>query len=712
MKSARSPGGLSNLCDVAAAATLEGRGFPRPGLHGDYDLPGAAPKPQEEIKCVEVDAFASVHDMIHAAIQSYGASATLREIYRACEARGRIAYKRSGGSRLITQNDHWKSQIRHALYTCERFARAPDSADSWMVAKHWDRVVPQTTKVLVRSSGSGTDAVSMAEDRGPAHRNPATPQGPSKNPKRPRGRQTAPDIDDDEDEPAPAPTRKKPRNPRPAQGRGSSHSRAWHMMEGVAEAGSDSPLLAGSMAPHQRLSPGPAHVYSHHPGMASSHGPCPGPFSATWGSYPEHEHEDESSELAAVPRVRYDEVGSGGMPQQRLTRSARQGIHQMGRAASPMEHRSSMQHFFNHQTRSPPPHMARMYMGDGRDAWDAWPSRAPAQQALSHADISGTSTPSAAWQTNLSAPSFGPMSGHADAGGAEADSPSIPWQGYHLRPRTAQNPRPAITPRPLPGLAAAQASAEEAEMEVSASLGPIKKRLKAAAKAAAAAGAAAAEVTSGAGGLAGSGGRLLEASTDLPQQDGPVTRRMFHMQQDQQHGTRSQKDIFSRGPLKIEDADMAGSRDLSSHVLPQTPSMQPPSWAPLSGTTDTPYYAGPQGSDLPISSPFQGAASSVAQHHGMPSYHGGAHTEATGNEAADSDDASRKRVLRSHTTGGPSQSAFEVLRRAQAMEGTGTNPSMDFAAERSFEKSGLRPGVRRERMTLMASSKGKDTWQR
>lgn len=64
-------------------------------------------------------------------------------------------------------------------------------------------------------------------------------------------------------------------------------------------------------------------------------------------------------------------------------------------------------------------------------------------------------------------------------------------------------------------------------------------------------------------------------------------------------------DIFPGGPLKIEDTDMAGSRDLSSHVLPQTPSMQPPSWAPLSGTTDTPYYAGPQGSDLPISSPFQ-----------------------------------------------------------------------------------------------------------
>ena len=55
-------------------------------------------------------------------------------------------------------------------------------------------------------------------------------------------------------------------------------------------------------------------------------------------------------------------------------------------------------------------------MGDGRDAWDPWPSRGSAQQALSHADISGTEGPSTAWQTNFSAPSFGPMSGHTDAG--------------------------------------------------------------------------------------------------------------------------------------------------------------------------------------------------------------------------------------------------------------------------------------------------------
>ncbi len=63
-------------------------------------------------------------------------------------------------------------------------------------------------------------------------------------------------------------------------------------------------------------------------------------------------------------------------------------------------------------------------------------------------------------------------------------------------------------------------------------------------------------------------------------------------------------DAFLVDPVKIWEPNMTPSRDLSGHVLPQTPSMQPPSWAMISGTTDTPY-AGPQGSDLPISSPFQ-----------------------------------------------------------------------------------------------------------
>ena len=45
------------------------------------------------------------------------------QIYAVCQTSGRIAYKRAGGSRLITANDHWKSQIRHALYTGDRFQR-------------------------------------------------------------------------------------------------------------------------------------------------------------------------------------------------------------------------------------------------------------------------------------------------------------------------------------------------------------------------------------------------------------------------------------------------------------------------------------------------------------------------------------------------------------------------------------------------------------
>lgn len=64
----------------------------------------------------------------------FGAAA---QIYRACEKRGRIAYKRSGGSRFITHNDHWKSQIRHALYTGDRFVRCtPGGASLLPGARH------------------------------------------------------------------------------------------------------------------------------------------------------------------------------------------------------------------------------------------------------------------------------------------------------------------------------------------------------------------------------------------------------------------------------------------------------------------------------------------------------------------------------------------------------------------------------------------------
>jgi hypothetical protein len=48
---------------------------------------------------VEVDAFCSIHDMIHSAIEACGGRASLRDVYDGCMRRGRIAYKRTGGSR-------------------------------------------------------------------------------------------------------------------------------------------------------------------------------------------------------------------------------------------------------------------------------------------------------------------------------------------------------------------------------------------------------------------------------------------------------------------------------------------------------------------------------------------------------------------------------------------------------------------------------------
>ena len=91
-----------------------------PASHGDAEdpLPGAA-------GWAEAEAFASVHDLVHYAILSQpGRRATLRQIYTTCEEKGRIAYKHGKGSRLIIANEHWKSQIRHALYTSPRWGGA------------------------------------------------------------------------------------------------------------------------------------------------------------------------------------------------------------------------------------------------------------------------------------------------------------------------------------------------------------------------------------------------------------------------------------------------------------------------------------------------------------------------------------------------------------------------------------------------------------
>ena len=59
------------------------------------------------------------------------------QIYEACKERGRIAYKRSGGSRLITHNEHWKSQIRHALYTSDRFIRCSAACETAVGVLAW-----------------------------------------------------------------------------------------------------------------------------------------------------------------------------------------------------------------------------------------------------------------------------------------------------------------------------------------------------------------------------------------------------------------------------------------------------------------------------------------------------------------------------------------------------------------------------------------------
>ncbi|PRW33778.1 Winged helix-turn-helix DNA-binding domain [Chlorella sorokiniana] len=108
-----------------------------------------------EIRVLEVDAYASVQDLIHTAILSNQGAASLKEIYAVCQSNGRIAYKRAGGSRLITHNEHWKSQIRHALYTGERFQRVPANPDMWQLVGAWATASPQLAKVLVRADECG-----------------------------------------------------------------------------------------------------------------------------------------------------------------------------------------------------------------------------------------------------------------------------------------------------------------------------------------------------------------------------------------------------------------------------------------------------------------------------------------------------------------------------------------------------------------------------
>ena len=93
----------------------------------------AAPRAFDASGAGSSTAFMSVHDMIHAAIAAYGTRASLKEIYAFCEIHGRIIYKKTGGSRWIAENQHYKSQIRHALYTSGKFARCANQHDHWEV---------------------------------------------------------------------------------------------------------------------------------------------------------------------------------------------------------------------------------------------------------------------------------------------------------------------------------------------------------------------------------------------------------------------------------------------------------------------------------------------------------------------------------------------------------------------------------------------------
>lgn len=62
--------------------------------------------------------------------------------------RARPSFADGVGSRHLTANEHWKSQIRHALYTSPRFTRAEEGEDDWRVS-NCDAPAPATTVVRV-----------------------------------------------------------------------------------------------------------------------------------------------------------------------------------------------------------------------------------------------------------------------------------------------------------------------------------------------------------------------------------------------------------------------------------------------------------------------------------------------------------------------------------------------------------------------------------
>ncbi|DBB10954.1 TPA: hypothetical protein ACH3X3_007408 [Trebouxia sp. C0006] len=282
---------LGRLCEVAAAAISPGRRNSGLSVSSGSCLETNEAADTTEhatnnFKVVEVDAFASVHDMIHAAIASYGKQATLREIYKACQQRGRIAYKRSGGSRLITHNDHWKSQIRHALYTCDRFARAADAHDLWTVSASFSRQQPQTTKVLIRTD---PDAASVNDDSADAQRR----QGHAK---QPLSRQTRSKHTLDEPILRGTPKQKRSRMTRVAAKKASPGSSAAAARSRNDFVDTPSGSVAYSNGPSNRMLSGSDYSeMGERAASASAFQPYSCDASTAAGAPVQHEGEDESS---------------------------------------------------------------------------------------------------------------------------------------------------------------------------------------------------------------------------------------------------------------------------------------------------------------------------------------------------------------------------------------------------------------------------------
>jgi hypothetical protein len=130
-----------------------------------------------------------------------------------CEGNGRIAYRRAGGSRLITSNDHWKSQVRHALYTGGRFQRVTHTSEYWQLVPAHAGAAAELLKVLVRADDPTRGVVASASlppssgraraaaPAAPAARPAAAPSSRHSNrPSRKRGKRSGADSDEEEEE--------------------------------------------------------------------------------------------------------------------------------------------------------------------------------------------------------------------------------------------------------------------------------------------------------------------------------------------------------------------------------------------------------------------------------------------------------------------------------------------------------------------------------